>query len=145
MTLYADPSVLLPYYREEPASAAVEALFMGQSTPVVISELSRVEFASALARWVRMGELTEPQANRVESAFYEDVSEGRFDVRAVTGDMFQRAHYWLLTRRTNLRTLDSLQLACAEVSEASFVTLDEDLFEAAEFLGLPTHRFAGPG
>ena len=144
MTLYADTSVLLPYYREGPASAVVESLFIEQSTPVVISEFARVAFASALARWVRTGELNEPQANRVESAFHDDVTEGRFQVLPVTSDMFQRANHWLLTRRTALRTLDSLQLACAEASESDFVTLDDDLFEAAEYLGIPTHRIFAP-
>lgn len=138
---YADTSALLPYYREEPASAGVESLLMAQAEPVVISELSRVEFASALVRWVRMGELTEPQANRVESAFHEDVAEGRFEVTAASSGMFQRAYHWLLTRRINLRTLDSLQLACAEASEATLLTLEEDLFELAEYLGIPVHRF----
>lgn len=134
----------MSYYREGPASSAVESLFMRQTAPVVISELSRLEFASALARWVRMGELDEPQANRVESAFYEDVTEGRFEVVAVTSEIFQRANHWLLTRRTRLRTLAALQLACAAASEASLVTLDEDRFEAAEYLGIPTHRFLAP-
>ena len=37
-----------------------------------ISHLAEVEVASALARWVRMGELSDPQANRMESAFHDD-------------------------------------------------------------------------
>jgi len=106
----------------------------------VISELAQVEFASALARWVRMGELNEPQANRVETAFHEDVAEGRFEVVPVSSAVFQRTNHWLLTRRVRLRALDALQLACAEASEANLLTLDNELLEAAEYLGIPTHR-----
>jgi len=46
--LYADTSALLPYYRAEATSAAVESLLLAQSKPVLISDLTRVEFASAL-------------------------------------------------------------------------------------------------
>ena len=41
-----------------------------QSQPVLISHLTEVEVASTLARWVRMGELNEPEANRIESAYH---------------------------------------------------------------------------
>ncbi|MEF8794637.1 type II toxin-antitoxin system VapC family toxin [Thiohalorhabdus sp.] len=142
--LYADTSALLPYYRGEAASAAVETLLRAQTEPVVISELTRVEFASALARWVRMGELTELQANRIESAFHEDLAEGRFEVAAVTSGVLQRANHWLVTCRIHLRALDSMQLACAEAREASVLALDEDLLEAAEHLGIPVHRLHSP-
>ena len=137
--LYADTSALLPYYRGEPASAAIESLLLAQTRPVLISDLTRVEFASALARWVRMAELTESQANRVESAFYEDVSEGRFQAVAMTRAQYERATHWLLMRRTGLRTLDALHLACAEANAARLLTLDDTLFDAAEFLGVATH------
>lgn len=134
--LYLDTSALLPYYRQEASSDAVQLLLMAQQQPVLLSQLTQVEFAAALARWVRTGELTEPQANRVESAFHEDVSEGRYQLRPVAPGAFERAHHWLLTRKTGLRTLDALHLACAEHSEAELVTLDHALFQAAEFLGL---------
>ncbi len=134
--LYLDTSALLPYYRQEASSEAVQVLLTAQRQPVVISRLTQVEFASALARWVRMGDLTEPQANRVESAFHEDVSEGRYRLRQVASGAFERAHHWLLMRKTALRTLDALHLACAEHSEAEVVTLDHALFHAAEFLGV---------
>ena len=137
--LYADTSALLPYYRSEVASAAVESLLLTQSQPVLISDLTRVEFASALARWVRMAEVTEEQANRVESAFHDDVSHGRFQVMILTRYHYERAMYWLLMRRTGLRTLDALHLACAEAHAARLLTLDDGLHGAAEFLGVPTY------
>ena len=138
--LYADTSALLPYYRQEASSVAIEELFLAQSEPVIISELCRVEFASALSRWVRTGELTEPQANRVESAFHDDVAKGCFRVTGVGVELFQRAQHWLLTRRTSLRTLDALQLACAQASGAQLVTLDHGLYRAADYLGIRTYN-----
>ena len=137
--LYVDTSALLPFYRSEPASNAIEQLFLAQEAPLLISELTRVEFASALARWVRMGELTEPQANRVESAFHDDLHEGCFRSVRLDHFVFDRAMHWLLTRRTSLRALDALHLACAQSSDATLLTLDEVLHSAAEFFGVATH------
>ncbi|PTB91794.1 VapC toxin family PIN domain ribonuclease, partial [Marinobacter sp. Z-F4-2] len=59
---YFDTSAVLPYYRQEHASDSIQALLELQTKPVLISHLTEVEVASALARWVRMGELSEPQA-----------------------------------------------------------------------------------
>jgi predicted nucleic acid-binding protein len=53
--LYFDTSALLPYYRQEQASEQVQALLSVQRQPVLISHLTEVEVASALARWVRTG------------------------------------------------------------------------------------------
>lgn len=137
--LYFDTSALLPYYRAEAASDAVQSLLQQQTEPTLISDLTTVEVASALARWVRMQELTEPQANRIESALHEDISDGRFQVRALGREHYQRAYHWLLTRKTALRTLDALHLACAEGHEAILVTHDEAMGRAAEFFGLRVH------
>lgn len=134
--LYFDTSALLPYYRSEPASEEVQALLDKQTEPVLISELTAVEVASALARWVRMQELSDAQANRIESALQEDIRDGRFLVRPLTGEHYRRAYHWLLTRKTPLRTLDALHIACAEGSEAALVTYDETMRQAAEFFGL---------
>ncbi|WP_018871098.1 type II toxin-antitoxin system VapC family toxin [Thioalkalivibrio sp. ALgr3] len=141
---YADTSAVLPFYRSEPASDTIEQLYLAQRQPPVISELVRVEFASALARWVRMGELDEAQANRIESAFHEDVREGRFRLVSLDPSVFDRAMHWLLTHRTSLRTLDALHLACAEASEAPLLTLDQALLASAEFFGVPTFSDLGP-
>ncbi len=62
--IYLDTSALLPYYREEEASHRVESLLRKIKPPVLLSELTRVEMASAIARWTRMNEISEPQAEQ---------------------------------------------------------------------------------
>jgi predicted nucleic acid-binding protein len=69
---YLDTSALLPFYRNEPATQSVQAFLSSLDTPVTISDLTGVEFASALSRLVRTDELTEAQANLVEQAFADD-------------------------------------------------------------------------
>ncbi len=134
--VYFDTSAVLPYYRQEHASDRVQALLESQTSPVLISHLTEVEVASALARWVRMGELSEPQANRIESAFHDDVSHGRFTLCSIESAFYRRASHWIGTRKTSLRTLDALHLACAEHHRALLVSEDEALVSAAIFFGI---------
>lgn len=134
--LYFDTSAVLPYYRQEHASDSVQAMLESQTRPVLISHLTQVEVASALARWVRMGELSEPQANRLESAFHDDVSHGRFTLCPIETAYYQRAGHWIGTRKTSLRTLDALHLACAEHHQARLISEDDALVNAAIFFGI---------
>ena len=133
---YFDTSAVLPYYREEIASNAVEALLQEQRKAVLISELVEVEVASALARWVRCGKLDEPHAHRIEAAFREDLRAARFSMTAITGQHFKQAREWLSSRKTVLRTLDALHLACAQQQSACLVTLDAGLAKAAQYWGM---------
>lgn len=140
MGLYLDTSALLPYYRTEPRSDAVERLLRAQREPVVLGDLVRVEFASALARWVRTGDLREAQALRLERAFDEDVAAGRFALRPLRPDHVACARRWLLARSTALRTLDALHLAAAAVDGDAIATFDDGLTEAADALGVAALR-----
>ena len=133
---YFDTSAVLPYYRQEHASDSIQALLELQTKPVLISHLTEVEVASALARWVRMGELSEPQANRIESALHDDVSHGRFTLCSIESDHYRRAGHWIGTRKTSLRTLGALHLACAESNQACLISEDEALLNAAVFFGI---------
>ena len=137
---YFDTSAILPYYRHEEASDRVAALLKEQTRPVLISYLTEVEVMSALARWVRMGELTEPEANRIESAFHEDVSHGRFSLCLVESGFYQRAAHWIGARKTSLRTLDALHLACAEHHGAHLITEDNALIDSALFFGIKASK-----
>jgi uncharacterized protein len=134
--LYLDTSALMPYYRHEAASSRVQAMLVGQDKPVLISHLTAVEVASTLARWVRMNELTEPQANRIESAFRDDLHSGRFQICPIDAAHYRRASHWISTRKTALRTLDALHLACADSHQATLVSEDETLINAAQFFGI---------
>jgi uncharacterized protein len=136
--VYLDTSALLPYYRSEPRSDTVEAFLRARRERVDISDLTLVEVASALARWVRRGELDEAQALTIERALDADVDAGRLAVHALTRSHTRLAQRWLLGRRVGLRTLDALHLACAALIDAHLVTLDRELAREAAALGIET-------
>jgi predicted nucleic acid-binding protein len=133
---YLDTSALLPYYREEPASEQIQKMLDRVRPPVLISDLTRVEMASAIARWARMKEIDESQAALIENSFYHDISQGLYLIRPLAQIHFQQAEKWLSARKTALRTMDALHVACCWGIQAALITCDHIMHESAVALGL---------
>ena len=110
--LYFDTSALLPYYREEATSRRINDLLLSLEPPILISDLTRVEFFSAVGRWVRMDELTDPQASLLENTFMKDIRSALLVNVPLGSNHYRQAEKWLSTRKAPLRTLDGLHLAC---------------------------------
>ena len=127
----ADTGFVLPFYRTEGNSAAVDAIFMENPGHIGLSPLVRVEAASAIARWNRTGEITESQARRIDSALQADIAADRYRHVPLPGDVFEQALHWLSLRETSLRTLDALHMAAAAQQQACLLTADQKLAEAA--------------
>lgn len=134
--LYLDTSALLPYYREESASEAVEAFLRSQARPVIVSRLTEAEFASALARWVRTAEIEEAHALLIEHAYLDDLHAGLLDLTPLPPPAYRRARDWLLRRDVPLRTLDALHLAACHEAGAGLITCDAQLHRAAGSLAV---------
>ena len=134
--IYLDTSALLPYYREEESSIQVEHLLHEIQPPVLISELTRVEMASAIARWTRMQEIDETQASLVENTFEQDVQSGLFLIRELSSKHFRQAEKWISARKNALRTLDALHIACCWSWTAKLITRDNVMHQAAMMLAL---------
>ena len=134
--VYLDTSALLPYYREEATSSTTEDFLLDLTPPVLLSDLTRVEFASAVARWVRMEEISSALAGLVEDTFWQEQQSGLFAVHQLKRFHFTRAERWLQDRGTSLRTLDALHLACCWEQNALLVTCDNLMHGSAEHLGL---------
>ena len=78
--LYFDTSALMPYYRPEPLSAEIQAVLLQAQEQVAISRLVEVEFASVLARLVRMGDLDARSAGVIQTAFSQDIARNCYRV-----------------------------------------------------------------
>ncbi len=133
---YLDTSALLPYYRNESTSHRIQKILLDIDPPALISSLTRVEFVSAIARWVRMNELTEAEAGLIESTFNNDTKLGLFLVRPMSPKHFNQAEKWISARKTGLRTLDALHLASSWSYEAMMITCDKILHQSAKKLGI---------
>lgn len=133
---FLDTSALVKRYHRERGSEEIDALFAEQDRQIIISDLSIIELGSALAKKVREGEVTVEKYRRAIGFFCQDIVTGILQIETLEEVDKAMAAALVETHglRTNLRTLDSLQLAVIKrVSEAQ---LDQVLCADRSFCSL---------
>jgi predicted nucleic acid-binding protein len=134
LSLYLDASVLVPLFIAEARSTDAQAGLSGQA--LFISDLATAEFSAAIARRVRVGDLTAADAASLFATF--DAWAGRAANRAwiEAGDMNLAI---ALVRRLelSLRMPDAANLSIALRLAAKVFTFDQTMAAAATALGLP--------
>jgi len=147
--LFFDTSALVKYVHDEAGSDRVIDLIEDENHDVCISELARVEFASALHRKRREGALSDSQLQQALSGFDEVLSSLRVEPlgpRVVEVAVQRiRAH----GKETALRTLDALHLATFLLVSGPkwrFVVADDRLYDVALEEGITAiHPIRGSG
>jgi predicted nucleic acid-binding protein len=139
--LYFDTSFLAPLILEESTSTKIEAFFAKlPSGEFYVSHWTRVEFASLIAREVRMGGLAEPDALLVIGQFDELVVES-FQVLVPTVADYELAKSCIQHFATKLRAGDALHLAIASNHGVkTLYTLDVGLLNAAKLMKVHASR-----
>lgn len=139
--LYFDTSFLAPLILEEATSAKIEVFFA--KLPVgelYVSHWTRVEFASLIAREVRMGGFAESDALLAIAQFDELVVDS-FQVLAPGVADYELAKEYIQHFATKLRAGDAMHLAIASNNGAkTLYTLDEGLLNAAKLMKLYASR-----
>jgi uncharacterized protein len=135
---YFDTSFLAPLVRQERTSSRIGRFMAGLPTgELAISRWTEVEFASLLARDVRVGAIAGDEARMVD-ALLEDVILQSFVVLLPSGDDYERARHYLRNYETGLRAGDALHLAIAGNHRAKAIySLDKTMIKAGQILGLP--------
>ena len=135
---YFDTSFLVPLILPEATSAPIAGFFEDlPADDLAVSHWTRVEFASLLAREVRMGNLDAAAAHEAGSRF-ETMVEESFVVLLPSRDDFDRARDWLGRFETSLRAGDALHLAIAKNHGADAIySLDKLMIAAGRKLGVP--------
>jgi predicted nucleic acid-binding protein len=136
MAYYIDTSAVLPYYRNETISDKVQDFLLSLDTTPYLSSLTKVEFASALARLVRTKELDVDDANYIQQLFLQHINKPLFHVREIQAVHYALAEHWLMQRTGALRTLDALHLATASQLDSTLVTCDVALANTAKILNI---------
>ena len=135
VSVYLDASVIVALFLDDPFSARAEALFRpGPSTPVV-SDFAAAEFASAVARRVRTGQLTQVAAREA----FEDLDvwlSGEVHRLQISSADVAAAGGFVRRLDLNLRTPDAIHIAMCRRAGATLATFDMRLGEAAQVLGL---------
>lgn len=132
---YIDTSVLVAYYYPEALSEQVQSFLTEQLKPAV-SDLTEVELFSAVAKKVRMGDLSHADGNRILSKYLSHLDGGLFTIINLEPQHWRIARGWIGLFNTSLRTLDALHLAIASAGDFTLVTSDQHLLMAADTLGV---------
>ena len=122
-------------FRSEPLSDRVGEL-LGKITDITISDLTEVEFYSALSRKVRQRELTLAGAQELGNNFQTDLRTGIYRRVRVEAIHYQMAREWIGRFDTVLRTLDALHLAIASELQIPVVMGDVGLASSGQILRL---------
>lgn len=139
--VYLDTSFVAPLVIAESSSDAVEAFVLKvKAGELTTSMWTQVELSSLVSRKVRMGELSDSQAEVVRRAFDRVLGES-FEMLAPTAADFAVAVKYLEMRKTGLKAGDALHLAIAANHRATkILTLDPGFLEAGKLLNLPVTR-----
>ncbi len=135
MIYYIDTSVIVSYYSPEPLSDKVEAFLRTCFQPSV-SRLTEVEYYSALAKKVRLQELSNDDAERLASMFLSHIRGGFYIPVTLADEHYRLACEWICLWNTTLRTLDALHLSLAASHEMTIVTADRQMAGAAKTLSV---------
>jgi uncharacterized protein len=134
--VYLDASVLVALLTDDPLTGRADAFMRTEKPVLVVSDFAAAEFASAIARRVRTGEITPDEARVGFSAF--DAWTARVTRREQTkaADV-SAAEAFLRRLDLNLRTADALNIAIAQRVGAALLTFDEKMAASARKLRTP--------
>jgi predicted nucleic acid-binding protein len=140
---YADTSALVrAYLHDEPEHEALKDLLLGPGSTTVTSELTQIEFASALRAAERAGRV--PVAEEVIEHFDADCGDAGPIALVELDRAVVVASARALVMRNAVRTLDALHLAVATAVQAAqtaedefvLVTRDDSQADVARTIGL---------
>lgn len=141
--VYLDTSALIPIYREEKSTGTI----LGPIKPddeLIISELNKIEFKSALCRTVRLREISNEAAHQRIMLFEADLKN--FRIQQISSETLQLSANLLdkYSVQNGLRSLDAIHLASAIEANLNnkidfLLTLDRTLATVAKLEGLNVH------
>ena len=139
MSLYVDTSVLAAFYCRESGSARAEKALRGDK-PLALSNIVKLELASAVAKKVRTGDFDESFARQILSLFHSHLRDDYFEIVPADDNDVALADEWICSFATPLRTLDALHLAIAFNRGLELLTADKVLAKSARALKVACRR-----
>jgi predicted nucleic acid-binding protein len=140
--VYFDTSALAKWYLNEAHSEEVET-FLLEHGPVAISDLTRVEMRSLLARHRREKQIDARMESKVFATFSEDIRRKHLTCHPLPEGLAAGAVNLLaLLSEQPLRTLDALHLVIAqEIGAERLATSDRVMAASGRALGMTVIKF----
>ncbi len=132
MKVYFDTSALVKYFHEEEGTIEVTELIADPENDIIISELSKIEFFSAIHRRYRRKEIKNSELGLAIASFEKECTN--FEVEPVSSIIMQEAMMFIQKYGKNhgLRTLDAIHLATfflLKDNDWLFVASDDNLIQ----------------
>lgn len=110
---FLDTSALVKRYHREEGSDKLDRLFEEPDAKFIISDISIIEFYSAIALKVRTGEIDEANFTSLRKLFSQDIKRGIFEIAEFTKREKSESVKILLKygKEYSLKTLDAIQLS----------------------------------
>ena len=110
---FFDTSAIVKRYHREDGSGFIDRLFAEADAEFVISDISIIEFYSALSMKVRVGEINEENFMSLRKLFSQDIKGGLYEVAEFANAEKLESTRLLLKYAKNhsLKTLDAIQLS----------------------------------
>jgi predicted nucleic acid-binding protein len=139
--IYFDTSFIAPFYIFEASSTSVVPIIFSLPTnKLALSHWTAIEFASVLARKLRMKEISADLANDLLDLFEQEM-QSTYQVILPTQRDYELAVSFLTQPKLGLRGGDAFHLAIAKNHAAELLlTLDEGMLKAANLLGIPAGK-----
>lgn len=134
MRIYLDASVLVALLTNDALTTRADALLRSHTAVLLVSDVA-AEFASALGRQVRTGELTAAEARIAFATFDSWVARTAQRVETASADMLVAETF---LRRLDLTLLapDALNIAIAQRLNTTLASFDGKMAACARALGL---------
>jgi hypothetical protein len=141
LSVYADASFLFSLYAIDAHSLSAVKLLARVKPPLVLSELTQIEFVNAISLGVHRRQLSTDEAEELDRIFKQDIKSGILSVRELgptecaKAAELSRKH----TPALGVRTLDVLHVAYAlTLGAKAFLTFDQRQAKLARAVGLRT-------
>ena len=135
MNLYLDASVVVALLTKDVFTSRAETYIRANAPILIVSDFAAAEFASVIARRLRVREITEPIARVVFAELDAWVIRTTEHAETTTADIVAAAG---ALRRLDLplRTADAVNIAIARRIGATLMTFDEKMAASAKALGV---------
>ena len=137
--IYLDTSVLAAYYLPEEISLQVQTYIQGKS--LLITELTRLEFYSALSIRVRTNSLLKSDAKRIMELFKSHLRDAYYLNKRLNSKHYEKAGEYIATLSLPIKAPDALHLAFAASENLKIVTADKQLANNASKLAIDYELF----
>ncbi len=136
MNLYLDASVVVALVTTDVFTSRADSFIRTRTPILIVSDFAAAEFASLIARRVRMREVTKQIARVVFAELDAWMIRNTQRAETTTADITSAARA-LRRLDLTLRTADAVNIAIAQRIGATLMTFDEKMMAAAKALRVP--------